>query len=147
MVMAGYNEKSKPIWDVMVSAFTAGLRLDATIFQHTMPDRYMGAYTESDICLVPLVTSTFNSMKSNLKVLEAACKMNPCIVSETNPYLNMPVCYAPTKQYWHKWVRELVSDPATRVAKGLELYRWALQNHNLETINNDRYELYSRVAL
>lgn len=145
-IMAGYDERSKPVWDVMVSAFTHSLQFESKIFKFTHPDRYMGGYTESDICLVPLVTSTFNSMKSNLKVLEAACKRNPVIVSETNPYLNIPVCYARTKQYWYKWVKELVNDESSRIYHGQLLYDWALQNHDLKTINKLRYELYSSVC-
>lgn len=145
-IMAGYAERSKPVWDIMAAAFTNGLRFDSTIYQFTAPDKYMGAYTDSDISVIPLLSSGFNGMKSNLKVLETAAKRNPAIVSMTDPYLDMPVCYVRTQQYWYKWVKELVNDKAMRIEKGNELYEFCNKHYNLKTINWKRYELYSSVC-
>lgn len=142
-IMAGYSERSKPVWDVMASAFTHALQFDSTIYQFTKPDQYMGAYTDSDISVIPLLQSKFNGFKSNLKVLETAAKKNPAIVSETDPYLNLPVCYARTQQYWYKWIKELVNDEAMRKEKGEELFNFCNTNFNLKTINEKRYELYA----
>lgn len=144
VVMAGYSERSKPVWDVMISAFTNGLKFDTKIYRFTDPDRYMGAYCDSDISLIPLLDTKFNSMKSNLKVLETAAKKNPAIVSEVNPYLGIPLCYARTQQYWYKWVHELTNDEAMRIEKGNELYEFCNKHYNLFTINKKRYEIYSR---
>jgi len=141
-VMAGYSERSKPVWDVMASAFTQALRFESTIYQMSMPDRYMAAYCDSDISVIPLLNTRFNSMKSNLKVLEAATKRNPVVVSMVDPYLDMPVCYVRTQQYWYRWVKELVNDAAMREEKGNELYEFCNKHFNINTINQRRYEIY-----
>lgn len=142
IVMAGYAERSKPVWDVMVSAFTSALRFDSTIYQFTQPDKYMGSYCDSDISIIPLLSTPFNGFKSNLKVLETAAKHNPVVVSQTDPYLDMPVCYARTQQYWYKWVKELVNDEAMRIEKGEELFQFCNKHYNLKTINKKRYAVY-----
>lgn len=144
-IMAGYSDKSKPVWDIMASAFTHGLKFDSTIYQFNPPDKYMNAYCDSDISIIPLLDSKFNAFKSNLKVLETAAKMNPAIVSMVNPYLDLPVCYAPTQQYWYRWVKELVNDESTRIAKGVELYEFCNKHFNLKTINEKRYGIYSSI--
>lgn len=141
--MAGYTEKSKPIWDVMISAFTTGLRFDSTIYQIAMPEKYMHAYCDSDISIIPLLETRFNAFKSNLKVLEAAAKHNPAIVSMVDPYLDMPVCYVRTQQFWYKWIKELVNDKAMRIEKGQELFNFCNKHFNLITVNKKRHELYS----
>jgi uncharacterized protein YneR len=140
-VMAGYAEKSKPVWDVMISAFTTGLRFDSQIYSFSKPENYMFAYCDSDISLIPLLDTKFNSLKSNLKVLETAAKRNPAVVSEVNPYLGMPLCYARTQQYWYRWIKELVNDKAMREEKGNELFEFCNKHHNLKTINEKRYKV------
>jgi hypothetical protein len=142
VVMSGYSERSKPVWDVMVSAFTHGLKMDNTIYQFRKPDQYMFAACDSDIHYIPLLDSSFNGMKSNLKVLEAAAKKSPAVVSYCNPYMNLPVCYAPTQRRWYQWTRELVFDKQVREAKGIELYEFCNKNFNLYEWNKVRYELY-----
>ena len=144
-IMAGYSEKSKPVWDIMASAFTHGLKFDSTIYTFNPPEKYMNAYCDSDISIIPLLDTRFNAFKSNLKVLETAAKMNPAIVSHVNPYLDLPVCYAPTQQYWYKWVKELVNDAALREAKGRELYEFCNKHYNLKTINEKRYAIYTSI--
>ena len=136
--MAGYSEKSKSVWDVMISAFTNGLRFDSQIYNFNDVEHYMFAYCDSDISIIPLLDTRFNSMKSNLKILETAAKKNPAIVSEVNPYLNLPVCYARTQQYWYRWIKELVNDPDMRKEKGQELFDFCNKNFNLHTINQKR---------
>lgn len=140
--MAGYTERAKPIWDVMVSAFTAGLRFDSTIYQLAMPEKYMHAYCDSDISIIPLLNTRFNGFKSNLKVLEAAAKRNPAIVSEVNPYLDMPLCYVRSQQYWYKWIKELVNDKSMREEKGNELFEFCNKHFNINEVNKKRYEIY-----
>jgi hypothetical protein len=142
--MAGYTERAKPIWDVMVSAFTSGLRFDSTIYQLAMPEKYMHSYCDSDISVIPLLNTRFNGFKSNLKVLEAAAKKNPAVVSMVEPYLDMPLCYVRSQQYWYKWIKELVNDKAMREEKGDELYEFCNKHFNLLTVNKKRHDIYTR---
>lgn len=143
IVMAGYAERSKPVWDGMVSALSMGLRLDTQIYNFAKPEKYMFAACDSDIALVPLLATRFNGMKSNLKVLEAAAKKNPAIVSLTNPYLNLPACYV-NKKTWYLWIRELVNDASMREEKGMELFEFCNTNFNLIEWNKVRYEVFKK---
>jgi hypothetical protein len=61
-----------------------------------------------------------------------------------DPYLDMPVCYVRTQQYWYRWVKELVNDEAMREEKGNELYEFCNKHFNINTINQRRYEIYNK---
>lgn len=50
--------------------------------------RYMDAYNEKGISLVPLIGNDFNACKSNLKVLEAGAKGIAVMCSDVLPYAN-----------------------------------------------------------
>jgi hypothetical protein len=106
----------------------------------------MGAYTDSDISVIPLVDNKFNAMKSNLKVLETAAKKNPAIVSYVNPYLDMPVHYVKSQKDWYKHIRDLVSDADMRKESGEKLFEFCEKNYNFEGINLDRKYIYSKLC-
>lgn len=145
-VIAGYNDGEKPIWDKMIAAFTCGLKLNPTIYNYARVTEYMGAYTDSDISVIPLVDNKFNAMKSNLKVLETAAKKNPAIVSHVNPYLDMPVHYVKSQKDWYKHIRDLVNDEAMRKESGENLFEFCKKNYNFEGINLDRKYIYSKLC-
>jgi glycosyltransferase involved in cell wall biosynthesis len=96
---------------------------------------------ESDIKLIPLRKTTFNGYKSNLKILEAAGKGIPVIVSKTDPYLGFPgdVVYY---ENWDKNIRALVEDADLRKERGRSLFEYCEKNYNFEEINNKRRELF-----
>jgi len=145
-VMAGYSEAAKPVWDCMASAFTHALKFPSTIYQFTDPDKYMSAYYDSDISIIPLTFTKFNAFKSNLKVLETACKRNPAIVSQVDPYLDLPVSYVQNQTDWYRHIKDLVNDEDMRKEKGEELYTYCNKHHNLSEINKKRYDIYSSVC-
>ena len=145
MVLAGYNENEGDIWNNMVFYFTAGRRIDNQIYRYNEVIRYMEAYADSDISLIPLQDNLFNSMKSNLKVLETAAKKNPAIVSSVNPYLDMPIHYVKKQTDWFKHIRDLTNDSAYRIESGQRLYDFCNTNFNLHKINLQRFDIYSRL--
>jgi len=60
--------------------------------------------------MIPLRKSQFTIYKSNLKILEAAGKGIPVIVSSTHPYMGFPedlVNYAGDDSMWMHWVDKL----------------------------------------
>lgn len=143
MVMAGYHEGE--IWNTMAFYYSAGRRLDTQIYRYNDVTRYMEAAGDSDIGLVPLQDTFFNSMKSNLKVLEMAAKKNPAIVSHVNPYLNLPVHYVKKQTDWYKHVKDLVNDKQMREESGEALFNYCNTNFNLHMINKIRYDIYSKL--
>lgn len=145
-IIAGYNETEKPIWDGMIGAFTNGLKLNPTIYNYNQVTEYMAAYCDSDISLIPLVDSKFNSMKSNLKVLETASKKNPAIVSNVHPYKGFyPACHVNSQKDWYYWIKLLVRDQDARVHYGNALYDYCNKNFNLHQVNKQRFAIYSKL--
>ena len=143
MVMAGYVENDE--WNNMAFYFSAGRKLDTQIYHYNEVISYMSAYGDSDISLIPLKNTYFNSMKSNLKVLETAAKKNPAIVSKVNPYLDLPVLYVEKQSDWFKHARSLVNDADLRESIGQELYEYCNKHYNLHLINSKRLDIYSKL--
>lgn len=145
-IIAGYNEQEKPIWDGMIAAFTNGLKLKPTIYNYNQVTEYMAAYCDSDISLIPLIDSKFNSMKSNLKVLETASKKNPAIVSNVHPYKGFyPACHVNSQKDWYYWIKMLVNDKQAREHYGNALYDYCNKNFNLHEVNKQRFAIYSKL--
>jgi hypothetical protein len=145
-IIAGYNEQEKPIWDGMIAAFTNGLKLKPTIYNYNQVTEYMAAYCDSDISLIPLIDSKFNSMKSNLKVLETASKKNPAIVSNVHPYKGFyPACHVNSQKDWYYWIKMLVNDKQAREHYGNALYDYCNKNYNLHEVNKHRFAIYSKL--
>mgnify|MGYP003352784677 CR=1 FL=1 len=72
-VVCGYNdvnEYSKKIWMNIINLF----RGKAKVFRTRDINNYAYLYNEADIVLAPLVVNGQNKAKSELKVLETACK-------------------------------------------------------------------------
>jgi len=145
-IIAGYNEGEKHIWDNMICAFTNGLKLKPTIYNYNQVTEYMAAYCDSDISLIPLVDSKFNSMKSNLKVLETASKKNPAIVSNVHPYKGFyPACHVNSQKDWYYWIKLLTHDQAARKQYGNDLYEYCNKNFNLHEVNKQRFAIYNKL--
>ena len=145
-IIAGYNKQEKPIWDGMIAAFTNGLKLKPTIYNYNQVTEYMAAYCDSDISLIPLIDSKFNSMKSNLKVLETASKKNPAIVSNVHPYKGFyPACHVNSQKDWYYWIKMLVNDKQAREHYGNALYDYCNKNFNLHEVNKHRFAIYSKL--
>lgn len=145
-IIAGYNEGEKPIWDGMIASFTNGLKLNPTIYNFNQVTEYMAAYCDSDISLIPLVDNKFNSMKSNLKVLETASKKNPAIVSNVHPYRGFyPACHVNSQKDWYYWIKMLVNDKQVREHYGNALYEYCNKNFNLHEVNKQRFAIYSKL--
>jgi hypothetical protein len=145
-IIAGYNEGEKHIWDNMICAFTNGLKLKPTIYNYNQVTEYMAAYCDSDISLIPLVDSKFNSMKSNLKVLETASKKNPAIVSNVHPYKGFyPACHVNSQKDWYYWIKLLTHDKAARKQYGNDLYEYCNKNYNLHIVNKQRFAIYNKL--
>lgn len=131
--------------DRMLSSFTSGRTLPYRKLEVLPVTSYMDMYKEADIMLVPLQENEFNSGKSILKVLEAAAKRIPVIVSNVNPYKifkDMPVLFVESQQDWFKLIHYLIINPKERERLGSELYEWAKSRYNLHDINITRYTAF-----
>lgn len=147
VVVSGYNENEKSIWNNIVHYFSAGNKLNTKVYNFDEVQRYMAAYADSDISIIPLRETKFTAMKSNLKVLEAAAKKNPAIVSEVNPYLGMPVHYVRNQRHWFNHINDLVNDNEMRIESGLYLFEYCNKYYNFNQINSDRFSIYNQLCL
>ena len=116
MVIGGYCDDyaSKETWDKMVGYFTHDYKIPHTILTNTSPLKFMCLYENADVMLIPLENNTWNGYKSNLKILEAATKKIPCIVSNVAPYSkdkDCPVLWVNTPDDWMKHLKFLINNP------------------------------------
>lgn len=140
------NERTKMIWHRMVHDFTAGLKLSNHIRKHLDVDQYMNFYSYGDVSIIPLVESKFNSMKSNLKVLEAGCKYLPVLASWVNPYRECPHIVSVSHQSdWYKKMKWLVESESDRQEFGKANGEWCREFHHLDKWNVIRKQVFDAV--
>jgi hypothetical protein len=144
MVLAGYNDTdpvTKYIWDCMFNSFTCNGSLPYTKLHSLEPINYMQHYEYADIMLVPLEKTDWHGCKSNLKMLEAACKKVPVICSNVEPYnrdKDAPVFWVNSQKDWFIHLKDLILNPNKRIDYGEKLYEWAKENYSIFDINRTR---------
>lgn len=148
--LCGYDdsgEGSAAIWHRMISNFTCGLKLGDV--KRALPvTEYMNFYNDADVSIVPLRATKFNAMKSNLKILEAACKKIPVICSNVAPYDTAPFVEKIDKQSdWYVAIKKLANDAIYRKERGLANYEWCNENYNLFKVNEKRKQLYASLKV
>ena len=140
------GEGSAHIWHRMISNFTCGLKL-GDVKRFLPVSEYMNFYNDADCSIVPLRATRFNSMKSNLKLLEAATKKIPVIGSHVEPYLNSPMIDINYQSDWYKEIKKVTEDAIYRKDKGLQLFEWAVTNFSLFKVNEKRKQLYASIKM
>ncbi len=149
MILCGYDESNPwltPIWHGMISDYLAAFNMPGYVRGPLMPTDYMAFYCEADASVAPLVPSTFNACKSNLKVLEAAAKKIPIIVSNVPPYDACPYAIKVSKQAdWYRQIKRVVTEPNLRHDAGEANYQWAYLNHHLDRWNQVRRQIYENL--
>jgi len=107
---------------------------------------YMKLYNEIDVSLIPLHDNTFNSCKSELKMIEAGVMGKACIVSEVRPYLlalNDNAFVVNKKQGFYDGIKyflnnpEAIGDYADLLAETID------KEYNIFDANELRCELYN----
>lgn len=138
-VIAGYNDT--PTWNRMAVMYNAFGKLKYSLIASLHISAYYKAYSEADICLVPLRDTFFNGMKSNLKILEAANLGLPAIVSNVHPYKDIPVVYADGTHEWYEQIRRLVKNKKDRLSASKKLSDYCKQHYDFTKINLKRRKL------
>jgi glycosyltransferase involved in cell wall biosynthesis len=112
-------------------------------------ENYMQVYDEADCSVVPLCMNDFNAHKSNLKLLEAAAKKLPVIVSNVPPYrddADAPVLWVNAPSDWYKHMKFLTENRNAAKELGQKLHEWASEKFNLVHWNRVRFELYNTLV-
>lgn len=147
--LCGFDDRgdgSAAIWHRMISNFTCGLKL-GDVRRFLPVTEYMNFYNDADCSIVPLRATRFNSMKSNLKLLEAATKKIPVIGSHVEPYVNSPMIEVNYQSDWYKEIKKVTEDAIYRQEKGLQLFEWAVTNFSLFKVNIKRKQLYASIKM
>lgn len=145
MVMGGFRQHDAE-WAAMADMFTYKLKHAYRLIEGAHVAQYYAAYAHADICLVPLVNSPFNRMKSNLKILEAANMGLPVIASNVHPYIGMPVNLCSNSRDWIGHIKRLVQWPERRKEEGERLTEFCNKHYNFHKINNERRQILEYVA-
>jgi glycosyltransferase involved in cell wall biosynthesis len=148
MVLGGYadsNDTEKYYWRRMANYFTANKTLPYTLFRGREVFEYYDLFKYADIMLIPLVRNNFNKYKSNIKILEAAGKAMPVVVSAVHPYLDFPndvVNYVKDREDWLKHINKLVNDKDLRDEQGARLHEFCQKHYNFYDINQKRQDAF-----
>lgn len=142
VVIVGYSE------DQYYRHIVKYLTDDGKIPYTTVPwtkdiKRYMDGYV-GDVMILPSRQTEFNSMKSNLKILESGAVGMPIIVSENDPYLgwgNDGVNYANSTGQWVDSIMKYVESPELVWKDGEALFTQCNESYNSKTSKrSDRYK-------
>lgn len=146
LVLAGYDKTGSAAvkdWDKLESVVsTYG---NYSIAYNLDLEHYMNHYSDAALSIAPLYKNNFNLYKSNLKILEAGCKKIPIIVSDYGPY-RFDNCQGikkcKTNKDWYSYVLYYLNNPEKLIEDGEKLYDYVNKNYNLNTVNEQRIELF-----
>lgn len=147
-ILCGYSEDKKleQVWGRMINDYLCAFKVDGYIRSALPVDQYMNFYNEADACLIPLVDSKFNSMKSNLKVLEAATKNAVVIASNVKPYSDCPYIIPVGHQGgWFENIKKFVKDAIYRQEMGIANGEWCRENFDLVKVNKLRTQVFESI--
>ena len=142
--LAGF--KPHKVWNGIEAVLKQGMNYTRIEAQPLY--QYMHVYDNADCNLVPLCHNDFNSCKSNLKLLEAAAKKIPCIVSHVPPYrdnIDAPVLWVKEPGDWYKHIKYLSENREYAKDMGEQLHEWAKERFYLDQWNKIRFDIYQSV--
>jgi processive 1,2-diacylglycerol beta-glucosyltransferase len=114
-----------------------------------VPD-YLMYYNLLDVVLVPLVANKFNSLKSELKLIEAGTFAKAMIISDVMPYkpfLKDKInCLAvKNKKDWFRKIKYLANNPNAATDIGNQLHHDIQEHFNYEKITKYRAGIYKEI--
>jgi len=123
---------------------------------------YATNYNHFDVSLAPLVPSTFNANKSQLKVIEAGFFKKALIASETEPYtLDLVnafdngnfndkgncILINPKRDHkdWGKYMKKLVDNPSLIENIGNRLYETVHEKYSMKKVSESRVQFLKTI--
>jgi len=109
-------------------------------------DNYLNYYDSANVAIAPLQDTFWNRHKSELKVIEAAAKKVPIIVSDVAPYSDMPTyegMMMVNKQHdWIEYIRYCTKNPERVKEMGEILHNSIAEKYDLIKINHKRLQIF-----
>lgn len=93
-------------------------------------DKYAGTLADLnlDIAIAPLIDSSYNRCKSNLRLMENAALHLPIVYSPTVNYKGFPGLTADNNYEWYEQLEKLIVDVKFRKKLGEETYKYLKNN-------------------
>jgi len=114
---------------------------------------YAMLYNEIDVSLVPLVETSFNSYKSQIKIIEAGWFKKAVIVSNVMPYTidcnkSNSMLVSPSKRGdgWGVAMKSLIVNPNKADDLAESLHELVKEKYTMDTVNEVRNDLYKRLC-
>lgn len=129
-VICGFNEHQE--WVKLADRFRAD-------YINALPvTEYGYLYDQFDIAIAPLEDNKFNTMKSNLKIIEAGMKGLPIFVQNIHPYTDDAKGIFKVND-WNAAIRKAESMGVEEVQElGIQLRLYVLENYDLNKVNELR---------
>ncbi len=150
MVLCGYSTSSYPAeWMGMYNQL---VRAKIMVYPRSgLPlEEYMEHYSHGNVAIAPLAVNSFNRYKSNLKVLEAACKGLPCVAEDMHPYSEDAECkgliLCKGASEWKAALDILKHRPGDIHILGKALQDSIIKKYHLFDINQKRYHEYKNLV-
>jgi len=151
MVYGGYNSQddtSNAMLSVLSNKGNANEQQFA-VFATTDVHNYARFYNLIDVALIPLRDNKFNSMKSNLKLIEAGFKKKAVICSGVNPYLPMlnhgkNCLISKSKHDWYRNMIKLIQNPNLVSDLAEQLYL-DVQVQHIDVVADARFNAYQTI--
>ena len=105
---------------------------------------YANAYHKSGISIIPLRQTLFNSLKSELKMIESGHFCKPVMVSNVEPYTNLATgknCIKVLDNDWAKAIKRIKGERNLQVDLGMKLKEDVEAKYNLDKENRLRIQL------
>ena len=149
----GHDRKEGSVYDLFGFILSGRLKLvnenRFNIYEGTTAIKYTQFYNKIDVALAPLVDDKFNSLKSELKMIEAGFMKKAMIVSDVWPYkyvINDSNCLTVKhKHHWSKQMQKLINDPNRIEDLGEALYESVKDKYDLEKVTRRREEWYQSI--
>jgi len=129
-VICGYQKNSE--WKRLADNFQANYVEAMDVFN------YGQLYDQFDIAIAPLVPNKFNTMKSNLKIIEAGLKGLPIFVQDIHPYTDDAKGIFKVNE-WADAIKKAEALELEEIPElGKELRSYVLKNYDLREVNKLR---------
>ena len=114
---------------------------------------YATNYNLMDISLAPLKETTFNKVKSQLKVVEAGFHKKALIAQDFGPYTidlvhgknSLLVPTSKNHKQWYKHIKTLINNPNMIKDLGEQLYE-DVQKYHIKEVTKNRAEWYRSIV-
>ena len=130
-VVCGYNDKAKEIFDVYRYIMSGRNSKFCRVLGEQDQYNYGTFYDQFDIAIAPLEENTFNTLKSNLKIIEAGMKATPIIVSHTHPYTDDHPAVFKTNNWRKAFEKVAKMDKAKLKELGESFREYTIEKYNI----------------